>query len=85
MKDIFLWLFTPERNHYVVIGLILTILGVLLIPVIIGIPIAGIGFCILIIGIMISFAQKFSTGKKVAQGFKKMFSQMKGFLQKLLN
>ena len=83
MKEIFLWLFTPEKNRYLVIGLILTVLGVLLIPVVIGIPIAGIGFSIFAIGAIISFAQKFAAGKKTVQGFKQIFSQMKDFLKRI--
>ena len=64
------------------IGLILTGLGIILIPVIIGIPIAGIGFMLFSIGVLMSFAQKLSDGKNVVQKFKKMFSQMKDFFRK---
>jgi len=77
MKEFFLWLFTPKRNHYLVLGLVLTILGVILIPFIIGIPIAGIGFVIFSVGAMISLAERSSAAAKAVEGFKKMSSQMK--------
>jgi len=85
MKEFFLWLFTPKRNHYLVWGLVLTILGVILIPFIIGIPIAGIGFALFSIGAIISLAEKFSTGSKIMEGFKKMFFQMKVFVEKIIH
>lgn len=82
MKGIFQWLFTPEKNRYLIIGLSLTILGVILIPFIIGIPIAGIGFTIFAIGALISCGQKIPKGKKIIEGFKKMFFRMKSFIKK---
>jgi len=85
MKEFFLWLFTPKRNRYLILGLVLTILGVILIPFIIGIPIAGIGFVIFSIGAMISLAERFPTGAKVVEGFKKMFSQMKVFVENIIH
>lgn len=75
MKGIFQWLFTPEKNRYLIIGLILTILGVILIPFVIGIPIAGIGFTIFAIGALISYGQKIQKGKKLFKGFKKRSSR----------
>jgi len=72
MKGIFQWFFTPEKNRYLIIGLILTILGVILIPFIIGIPIAGIGFTIFAIGALISYGQKIQKGKKIIDKFKKI-------------
>jgi hypothetical protein len=77
MKGIFQWLFTPEKNRYLTIGLILTILGVILIPFVIGIPIAGIGFMIFAIGAIISYGQKIQKGKKIIDEFKKFFSDKK--------
>ena len=75
MKGIFQWFFAPEKNRYLIIGLVLTILGVILIPFIIGIPIAGIGFTIFAIGALISYGQKIQKGKKIIDKFKKFFSK----------
>lgn len=75
MKKVFQWLFAPEKNRYLIMGLVLTVLGVILIPVIIGIPIAGIGFTIFAIGVMISYGQKIQKSKKVAEDLKKHFSK----------
>lgn len=85
MKEFFLWLFTPKRNHYLVLGLVLTILGVILIPFIIGIPIAGIGFVIFSVGAMISLAERSSAAAKAVEGFKKMSSQMKVFVENIIH
>jgi len=62
-KYFLFWLFTPKCNRYLVWGAILSILGVILIPLVIGIPIAGVGFTIFAIGVIISFAQRFRKGK----------------------
>jgi len=75
MKEIFQWLFAPEKNRYLTIGLILTALGVILIPIVIGIPIVGIGFMIFAIGALVSYGQKIMKGKKLFKGFKKRFSR----------
>jgi len=48
---------------------------VILIPFIIGIPIAGIGFTMFAIGALISYGQKIQKGKKIINGFKKIFSK----------
>ncbi|HRS22731.1 MAG TPA: hypothetical protein P5562_01085 [Candidatus Woesebacteria bacterium] len=64
MKELFFWFLTPEKNRCLIIGLIMTILGVILIPFIIGVPIAGIGFSIFAIGVLVSCGQKFSKFRK---------------------
>ncbi len=73
MKEIFQWLFAPEKNRYLTIGLILIALGVILIPIVIGIPIAGIGFTIFALGVLISYGQKIPKVKKIIKGFRKRF------------
>lgn len=85
MKNFFLRLFTPKRNRYLIWGVILSILGVMLIPFIIGIPIAGIGFTIFTIGVLISFAERFESGKKVIEKFEKVFFQIKTFVGDLFH
>ena len=75
--------FTPKRNRYLVWGLILSILGVILIPFIVGIPIAGIGFSIFAYGAILSFAEKFSGWKDFVKKLKKMFLKMKENIKKL--
>lgn len=82
-KNFFLWLISPKRNRYLLLGLALTTLGVLLIPFIIGIPILGMGAVLLTGGAMISFAAKIPGGEKLAEGFEKMFDQMGAFLKSL--
>jgi len=82
-KNFFLWLISPKRNRYLLWGLALTIIGTLLIPFIIGIPILGIGAVLLTFGVIISFAGKIPGGEKLAGGLEKMFDQMGDFLKSL--
>jgi membrane-bound ClpP family serine protease len=69
MKEFLLAFFRPGWNRLALAGIALTILGVILIPFIIGIPIAGIGFSIFAIGIIVSFVCKFPGGKRVVSEF----------------
>ena len=82
MKEFFIQIFSPKRNRYLIIGLILTIIGVLLIPFVIGIPIVGIGFTLFSIGALVSYGEKAANGKKIIDGFKKMFSQASDFMKR---
>ena len=52
------------------------VVGIILIPFLIGIPIAGIGFSMLAVGAMVSFAKMFPGGKKLVSEFETMFSGM---------
>jgi hypothetical protein len=76
-------LLTPKRNRYLLWGLILSIVGVILIPFIIGIPIAGIGFSIFAYGVILSFAEEFASWKETAKKMKKMFLKTKANIQKM--
>lgn len=56
-------------NRLVLVGIVLTILGIILMPFIVGIPIVGIGFSIFAIGIIVSFVCRFPGGKKIVSEF----------------
>ncbi len=83
LKELFFWFLNPKGNRYLAWGLGLSILGVILIPFIIGIPLAGIGFSLFSWGVMVSFAQKFSKGEKVVGEVEKMFARMGDFFKKI--
>lgn len=83
LKGGFLSFLTPKRNRYLIWGLILSILGVILIPFIIGIPIAGIGFSMFAYGVILFFAEKFADWKETVKKIKKMFLKVKTNIQKL--
>ncbi len=74
---------TPKRNCYLIWGLILSVVGVILIPFIIGIPIAGVGFSMSAYGAIISFVEEFASWEDFIKKFKKMFLKMKANIQKL--
>ena len=83
LKGTFFSFLTPKRNRYLIWGLILSILGVILIPFIIGIPIAGIGFSMFAYGVILFFAEKFADWKEIVKKIKKMFLKAKANIQKL--
>ena len=83
LKEVFLGFFTPKRNRYLVWGLVLSILGVILIPFIVGIPIAVIGFSIFAYGVILSFAEEFASWKDFVKKLKKMFLKIKTNIRKL--
>ncbi len=85
MKDFLMQLFAPRRNRYLIAGLILTIIGVLLIPFIIGIPVAGIGFTLFSIGALMSCGEKVASGKKIVDGCKKMFDHAGDSIKKIIH
>jgi hypothetical protein len=84
MREFFLFFFAPQWNRLLVIGGILTILGVITIPILIGIPIAGIGFSMFAIGTLVSFARLFPGGKEIVNEFEAMFKRMFTWLKIIL-
>ena len=60
------------------------IVGIILIPFLIGIPIAGIGFSMLAISAMVSFACMFPGGKRLVSEFETMFRRMFTFLKAII-
>ena len=66
-------------------GSILMIGGIILIPFLIGIPIAGIGFSMLAISAMVSFASMFPGGKRLVSEFEAMFRRMFAFLKAIIH
>jgi hypothetical protein len=52
------------------------VVGIILIPFLIGIPIAGIGFAMLAIGGMVSLARMVPGGKRLVSEFEAMFLGM---------
>lgn len=81
MRGIILGLFSPGWNRFTLIGFLLMILGIILIPVLIGIPIAGIGFSMLAISAIVSFVRLFPGGKKLVSEFEAMFLRMFSWLK----
>jgi Na+/phosphate symporter len=77
-------LLSPSWNRLVISGLILTVLGVLLTPVIVGIPFLGVGFGLLSLGIIVSLAERLPGGKRVVDEFRLMFNRMFNFVRKLI-
>ena len=76
MRGILVALFSPGWNRFTLSGCLLLVVGIILIPFLIGIPIAGIGFAMLAIGGMVSLARMFPGGKKLVSEFETMFSGM---------
>ena len=84
MREIFLALFSPGWNRLSVIGCLLMGVGIILMPLLIGIPIAGVGFAMLAVSAMVSLARMFPGGNALVKEFEKMFRRMVTFLKSLL-
>lgn len=84
MNDLIMGLFGPKLNKFLVVGFICLILGFLLIPILIGIPIFMFGSLLFVIGVFISILNLFPGGKKIISSYEKMFSQMFSFLKALI-
>lgn len=84
MNVFFAWLLAPGWNRLTVVGGILTLVGVILTPLLIGIPVMGVGFGLFSLGIMASILKRIPGGKRIVTEFEKMFKQMRDFLQELI-
>jgi hypothetical protein len=84
MNNFIAGLFVSKLNKFIVIGFILLILGFLLTPILIGIPILMIGSFLFVIGVMMSFANLLPGGNTIVSSYKNMFSQMWEFLKALI-
>lgn len=65
----------PRFNMMAKIGFMLLMLGFLLTPIIIGIPLIGIGSGIFSLGVMTSILEIFPIGRKIIDGFKESFTK----------
>lgn len=84
MNPIFSFFFRLSLNKFVVTGFILLIIGFILIPILIGIPLMVLGSGLLVIGLMKSILNRIPGGKKLLTGYGKMFHNMKIFLKTMI-
>ena len=84
MKGILLGLFSPGWNRVNTIGCLLAGVGIVLTPLIIGIPIAGVGFAMLAVSAMTSFISLFPGGNKLVRHIEQMFARMGAFFKAVI-
>jgi hypothetical protein len=84
MNNFFISLFTPKFNKTMIIGFVLFVLGFLLLPVLIGIPLLIVGSAMLAVGSMTSVVRMFPGGDKIVSEYELLFRRMFAFIRSLI-